>query len=204
MAGTKGFRYVYGSKQITNVLEKIKNAGRPDKLNFAYFRDTWLFKNAQYGAVLDILVDMEFLDNSGTPTELYAECQNPVIAKRAIAKGIINAYPELFKAYPKAYSHPKKDLEGYFKQQTGKTGSTIGMMLTTFNTLCGEADFSDTNITEIKTTENVTAKDSKYSPRIKVEPNVQINIEIHIAHDTPDDKIETIFKKMRQYLLSNE
>ena len=91
MAGTKGFRYVYGAKQITNVIEKIKNTGRPDILNFAYFRDTWLFKNAQYGAVLDILEDMEFLDSSWAPTELYAECQNPVIAKNAITKGIKNS-----------------------------------------------------------------------------------------------------------------
>jgi len=40
--------------------------------------------------------------------------------------------------------------------------------------------------------------------RVKVEPKIQLNIEIHIAPDTPDDKIETIFKNMKKYLLPNE
>jgi hypothetical protein len=41
-------------------------------------------------------------------------------------------------------------------------------------------------------------------PSVRVVPKLQLNLEIHIAADTPDDKIETIFKNMRDYLLTNE
>ena len=58
MPGNKGFRYVYAGAQITKLLNKVQNTGRPDKLNFSYVRDTWLLKNEQYRAVLDILEDM--------------------------------------------------------------------------------------------------------------------------------------------------
>jgi hypothetical protein len=142
MPGPKGFRYVYGSAQITKLLEKVQKTGRPDKLNFGYIRDTWLFKNEQYRSVLDILEDMGFIDSSGVPSDLYAQYQNPAIAKRALVTGIKRAYPELFKAYPQAYSLSKSELEGYFKQQTGKAGSVLGKMISTFKTLCSLADFS--------------------------------------------------------------
>lgn len=43
----------------------------------------------------------------------------------------------------------------------------------------------------------------KVVPPVNVSPGLQLNIEIHIAADTPDDKIESIFKNMRKYLLNN-
>jgi len=71
MPGEKGFRYVYAGAQIVKLMEKVKNTGRPDKLDFAYVRDTWLLKNEQYRAVLDIIEDMEFIDRAGV-------CQKPL------------------------------------------------------------------------------------------------------------------------------
>jgi hypothetical protein len=41
-------------------------------------------------------------------------------------------------------------------------------------------------------------------PVVDVVPKLQLNIEIHIAADTPEEKIETIFKNMKKYLLTNE
>ena len=204
MPGTKGFRYVYSSVHITKVLEKIRTTGRPDKLTFPYIRDTWLLKNKQYSEVITLLKDTEFLDNSSVPKELYAEYQNPSIAKQTLAKGIRNAYPQLFKAYPNAQSLSKNDLEGYFRQQTGKAGSVLEKMLTTFRTLCSQADFAGVDVTKEKPTPEPKEAEIGEERKVKVEPKIQLNIEIHIAPDTPDDKIETIFRNMKQYLLSNE
>jgi hypothetical protein len=38
-------------------------------------------------------------------------------------------------------------------------------------------------------------------PEVKINPNLQLNIQIHIDPATSDQKIETIFKNMRKYLL---
>lgn len=205
MAGVKGFRYVYAAAHMTKTLEKIQKTGRPDKLNFPYMRDTWLLKNAQYGAIIDVLKDMGFIDSSGVPTELYAEYQNPAIAKKALARGIKMAYPELFKAYPQAYSMSRAELEGYFKQQTGKAGSTLGMMVTTFRTLCSSAQFLAVDgavVEESRTYVNEEIREEEVG--VKVNPNVCINIEIHISPEMTDEKIETVFKNMKRYLLTNE
>lgn len=40
-------------------------------------------------------------------------------------------------------------------------------------------------------------------PSLTVSPNLQLNIQIHIAADTPDEKIEAVFKNMRTYLLND-
>lgn len=205
MPGPKGFRYVYSPNHITRVLGKTRTLGRPGRLNFQYLRDTWLLRNKQYGGVLIILKDMGFIDGSGVPTELYAEYQNPSLAKRALAKGIKNAYPALFKAYPNAQSLPKQDLEGYFKQQTGKAGSVLDKMVSTFSALCKEADFAAVEVThEEPTREHEAMEAVEGRGRVRVEPRVQVNVEIHIAADTPDDKIGMIFKNMKKYLLPNE
>jgi hypothetical protein len=203
MAGTKGFRYVYSPAHITNILKKIQSTGRPEKLNFPYMRDTWLLKNAQYRALLDVLRDMEFIDASGKPTELYARYQNPSIAKQALAEGVRKAYSVLFKAYPNAQTLTKTELEGYFRQQTGKTGSVLEKILSTFRTLSSHADFAGVGVVPEEPTPKYRREEAEEG-RVRVEPKIQLNIEIHIAPDTPDDKIETIFKNMKQYLLPNE
>jgi hypothetical protein len=205
MAGVKGFRYIYAAAQLTKTLEKIQKTGRPDKLNFRYMRDTWLLKNAQYTATIDVLEDMGFIDSSGVPTDLYAQYQNPALAKKALATGVKKAYPELFKAYPHAYAMSRAELEGYFKQQTGKAGSTLGMMVSTFRTLCSLAEFSAVEgavVEESRTYGHEDIQEEKVG--VSVKPNVYINIEIHISPEMTDEKIETMFKNMKRYLLTNE
>ena len=210
MPGVKGFRYVYAAAQLTKILEKVQKTGRPDKLNFRYARDTWLLKNAQYSAVIDILKDMGFIDNAGVPTDLYAQYQNENIAKEALATGIKKAYPALFKAYPEAYSMSKADLEGYFKQQTGKAGSVLEKMVSTFRKLCSLADFSAVKgapvegapVEELPIYSHEEQQKEKVGVRIK--PEICINIEIHISPEMTDEKIEAIFKNMKRYLLTNE
>ncbi len=202
MPGDKGFRYAYTSGQITKLLEKVQNTGRPEKLNFTYVRDTWLLKNEQYRSVIDLLEDMEFIDSAGAPTSLYAEYQNPNIAKQTLAKGIKNAYPQLFKAYPNAQSLSRSELDGYFKQQTGRAVAALGMTTMTFKTLCSLADFSKVESIPVKKLPEHIYTEQK--PGFRLEPNIYVNIEIHISPEMTDEKIETIFKNMKRYLLTNE
>ncbi len=207
MAGTKGFRYVYSVKHIKIMLDKVQETNRPPKLSFPYIRDNWLLKNHQYSAVTEILKDMDFINSSGIPTELYGEYQNRNVAKVALAKGIKNAYSQLFAVYPNAQSIPKTTMEGFFTQQTGKTGSVLEKMASTFKALCNLADFSSTKVQagEIEVPKgDKESMEEKITHRIDLEPNIQVNIGINIAADTPDDKIRVIFENMKKYLLTKD
>jgi hypothetical protein len=88
MPEVKGFKYAYSVGQINDLLDKIKETGRPDKLTLTYVQNTWLLKNAQYTAVIDILKDMGFLAPDGIPTDMYAQFQNPEHSGQLLAQGV--------------------------------------------------------------------------------------------------------------------
>lgn len=208
MPGQVGFKYVYVTKHINDVLDKVHSTGRPDKLTYAYMRDTWLFKDAKMSAVLDILKDMDFVDDSGTPTELYAEYQNSALSKMALAKGIKNAYPELFKAYPNANSIQKETVIGYFKQKTGAEKAVLDKIVSTFTTLCGLADFSS----------NRDIADDSSQGKMQDKPNgigtsgipnstlvpITMNIQIVIPSDATSEQYDKIFASIKKFLTPSQ
>jgi len=203
MPGKVGFRYVYSPSHIINILKKIRETNRPPKVTTTHITKNWLLKNDQYSACLDILKDMEFLDASGVPTKLYAQYQGGKY-KVALAQGIRIAYKHIFDVYANANELPKKDIEDYFKTQTGITTSVLDKMVATFTTLCSLADFSEGQPIQEEEEQHkpeVQAKGEKNISKFKLEPNIIVNIGINIAADTQDEKIKTFFKYMKEYLL---
>ncbi len=198
MPGGFGFKYVYRANQIEDVMKKIAGTGRPDNLTLEYLKKTWLLKDAQYSAVLDILKDMKFLDGN-KPGDLYAEYQNPAKAKSAVAKGIINAYPELFKAFPNAHKLVPGELTGYFKEHTGADDTVVQKITTTFKKLCSLADFD--GLDAIK-------KDHKDNIRVSTVPGrnslpvpITMNIQIAIPPDATAEQYDKIFSSIKKNLI---
>jgi hypothetical protein len=201
----KGYVYVYFPSQITALLEKIQKTGQPDKLTITYVQKTWLLADAKYSAVIELLKAMGFLDDAGVPTPLYAEYANPTIAKEALAKGITNAYPDLIKAYPNPLKLTEDELKGFVKQHTGGDPAVVRRVSGTISTLCSMAFDAVTVVPLDKETDRGQPQNPPPPPEppVKVNPNIQLNFELHFAADMPDEKIEAIFKNMKKYLLSD-
>jgi hypothetical protein len=197
MPGQLGFKYVYSAKHINAVLGKLRDTGRPDKLTNTYMKDIWLLKDAKTSAVLDILKDMEFVDGNGIPTVLYAEYQNPSLSKKALAKGIKKAYPELFKAYPKAHNLEKETITGYFKQKTGVEKSVLDKIVTTFTTFCSLADFSTEAVPPSSVTESVIEEPK---PSTNTLIPITMNIQIVIPSDATSEQYDRIFSSIKKFL----
>jgi hypothetical protein len=199
MPGQDGFKYVYSVGHIDEVLAKIRDTGRPDKLTVAYMQKTWLLKNAQYTAVLDLLKDMDFIDSASVPTSLYAEYQNPALSGSALAKGVRKAYAPLFKAYPNAPTLSKDVLDGYIKQHTGAEVSVITKISSTIRRLCSLADFSEvreTSQTDAKQREDTKAE----KPTMPIVP-ISMNIQIVIPNDASADQYDKIFSSIKKFLM---
>lgn len=201
MPGKKGFKYVYSADHINHILKKITETGRPDKLTMPYLRDTWLLKNAQYSAVLDILRDMDFIDSSGVPTSLYAEYQNPAKAKKALAKGIKNAYSQLFKAYPNAYSLDKVTLDGYIKQHTGAEKAVLDKISKTFRSICSLAEFNGEGPEEVDKEESKKKIGEKPFGAAETLVPITMNIQIVIPSDATEGQYDKIFSSLRKFLM---
>lgn len=198
MPGKFGFKYVYQNGHIDNVLKKIKESGRPDTLTLNYLKKTWQLKNAQYGAVLDILGDMGFLDQS-KPTKLYNKFQNEAKSKIALAEGIKNAYPKLFKAFPNANSQDRKTIEGYFTEHTGAEKSVLGKIIRTFYKLCSLADFENTPVED---KEKVLKEKTAVGGKVNTENTIPItmNIQIVIPSDATPEQYDAIFTSIKKNL----
>lgn len=198
MPGEQGFRYVYSPGHINNVLDKIRDTGRPERLNVAYMKDTWLLKNRQYNAALPLLKDMGFIDDSGNPTALYAEYQNPTEGPRALSKGIRKAYPQLFSAYPAAWKLDRDTLDGYIKQQTGAEKDVLKKMSATFRRLCSLASFAEVE------SPGVARDPAKHAeqPPSPPEPFIPIsmNIQIILPSDVSEEQYDKIFSSLKRFL----
>lgn len=194
-----GFKYVYSLKHIEHVFKKVKEAGRPDKLTLTYLKDTWILKNAQYSAVLDLLRAMDFIDTSGRPTALYAEYQNPKYAKKSLAKGIKNAYSKLFKAYPNAQDLSNEELKGYFKQQTGAEQSVLTKLLSTFSKLRDMADF--TKLEDVDTNNKISKDGTIPSGLPQSLIPITMNIQIIIPSDASPEQYDKIFSSIKKFLI---
>jgi len=197
MPGQFGSKYVYVAKHINDVLAKVRDTGRPDKLTNAYMKNVWLLKDAKTSAVLDILKDMEFVDGNGIPTGLYAEYQNPSLSKKALAKGIKKAYPELFKAYPNAHNQEKETINGYFKQRTGAEKAVLDKIVTTFTTFCSLADFSTETLPPALATE-LEIEEPKPSTSTLIP--ITMNIQIVIPSDATSEQYDRIFSSIKRFL----
>ena len=197
MPEIKGFKYAYSVGQINDILEKIKETGRPEKLTITYIQNTWLLKNAQYSAIINILQDLGFLSTDGTPTETYAEFQNPEHSGRVLAEGIKKAYPNLFKAYPNAQELPKEKLEGYIKQQTGADKSVIEKIYGTIKRLCSLADFSSVS----SVIPNSPPSSQTTLPPSNIQLPISMNIQIVIPSDATAEQYDKIFSSIKKNLL---
>ena len=49
-----------------------------------------------------------------------------------------------------------------------------------------------------------TGADSRHLHEVRASPEIHLDIQIHIAADTPDSKIKVIFENMRKYLIDSE
>jgi hypothetical protein len=200
MPEVKGFKYVYSVGQINDVLEKMKETGRPDKLTLKYVQNTWLLKDAQYSAVIALLKAMEFLAEDGTPTDIYAEFQNPQHSCRVLAEGVKKAYPSLFKAYPNAQDLPKETLEGYIKQHTGADKSIIDKIYGTIKRLCSLADFQ---AAPSSITTSGLASPQPPPPFANLPIPITMNIQIVIPSDATAEQYDKIFSSIKKNLLKS-
>ncbi len=199
------FPYTPSPKNVTELFEKIQKIGVPkSKVNFNYLKSIG-FKSSYDEYLVGVLKLLGFVTADGSPSSRWQDYGVKGQARSVMASAIRDAYSELFHLYTDAQKQTDAALVDFFKGQTGASDKDVNHMVQTFKNLRALADFepapAESSVSEPPV--HLPTK-GEAAPQVKVAPNLQFNIEIHIAADTSDDKIETIFKNMKKYLLSNE
>jgi hypothetical protein len=125
-----------------------------------------------------------------------------------LAEGITTAYPDLIKAYPNPLKLSEDELKGFIKEHTGGDQPAVRQIYNTILTLCSMAfdapSATPNDKVEKKSDEQPPANPPTPDSRVRVNPNIQLNFELHFELDMPDEKIEAIFKYMKKYFLSSD
>lgn len=198
------FPYMTNPAKIKLFLEHVQTAKRPPKVSRSYLESAG-FKSKNDRPLITVMKFLGFLDSSGVPTNIWQHYRDPKRSKSVLAEAIRTGYSDLFGMYEDAFGKDDGTLQSYFSSKTDVGKSTVNYIVLTFKALCKLADFEAVPAKVPVSKPIVTPPSGReVAPEVTVAPRLQLNIEIHIAADTSDDKIETIFKNMKKYLLTNE
>jgi hypothetical protein len=196
------YPYTPNPNNVKELFEKIQTIGIPKvKINVPFLKSLG-FKSSYDTYLPSVLKFLGFIAGDGSPSSIWQSYGVKTQARRVMASAVKTAYHDLFSVFNEANTKDNKSLADFFKGQTGESDKNVGHMVQTFKVLCELSDFGATKPQENESVPSGSPEGS--TPKIRVLPGLQLNIEIHIAADTSDDKIEAIFKNMKQYLLTND
>jgi hypothetical protein len=196
--------YTTKPEDVIKFLKLLPSKDMPqDKIEAGYFKSLG-FSLSSGNHLLKIMRQIGFLDESDKPSANWSRYLTEEKRGLVLAAGIKKAYAGLFQTTNSPYLEDDESLLDYLKHDVKSSPKDLELMLQTFRNLSELADFQDILCEEGVGGLVPAAAIPETEPEVKVNPHLQLSIQIHIDPNTPDDKIETIFKNMRRYLLGKE
>lgn len=195
--------YTNKPEDVTKLLQVMATSEVPKiKIDAGYVKSLG-FSSGSSNYLLKILKMLGFIDEEDKPSAFWIaygadENRGPILAS-AIKK----AYADLFKSMRCPYLEGDDVLMDYLKSCVKAKPKEIDSMIYVFRLLSETADFQDL-LCESEADGIVKVTEEEKVANVKVNPNLQLNIQIHIDPNTPDEKIEVIFKNMKKYLLGKD
>lgn len=208
--------YMISSKNVSAILDKIQNAGAPNIFGLDFLKDL-SFTSSNDRGIIKVLKFLGFVDASGRPQPSYREFMDHTKAKSVLAARLRIAYDDLFTSDKNAQNQSAETLKGWFKTKTGSGDAVAKKMATTFKTLATYADFSKAKheaapaqeepyqVKEDKAEDQASQKgsqDGKPSTLNLGGFGLTYRIEVHLPDTTNVDTYRSIFRAIREELLS--
>jgi hypothetical protein len=190
---------------LKDIFSKIKSSGTPTAFTAKHLKSLG-FTSSNDVPILSALKFIGFIDSSSKPTEKYTNYKGKDGGK-ILAKGIKNGYSELFALYPDAEKKDEESLMHFFATKTEVSESSRKVMIGTFKALCSLANFEPLGTDDEQENtlpENQTStKDTGFKSKTKLEPSVNINIELQMPATNDPEVYKNFFEAMKKYLLND-
>lgn len=207
--------YMISSRNVPAILDKIQNAGAPNIFGLDFLKDLG-FTSSNDRGIIKILKYLGFLDASGRPQPSYREFMDHTNSRSVLAARLRVAYDDLFTSDKNAHTQSAEKLKGWFKTKTGSGDAVATKIATTFKSLATYADFSKTKPETSPTSESPSLtsgekQENGSSPQEKLAEQPPMNlggfgltyrIEVHLPDTTNIDTYRSIFRAIREELLS--
>jgi hypothetical protein len=171
--------------------------------------------NSARANILPFLVSFGIIDESGSTLDRAKRWRDDVEYPSVCEEIVADVYPqELRDAVP----NPDKDrqsAERWFANHTGAGQTAVGRMISTYSVLMsGDPDKAEApkqnkakssatkKVAKKKVTTTTSRVDQKpdHKRKIPQEPDISINLQIHISSDATPDQIDQIFSSMAKHI----
>jgi hypothetical protein len=193
------YPYTNKPEDISRLLRLLPTKEVPaTKITADYFKSLGFYPGSGKH-LLDILKILGFLDEKDEPSILWKDYVANERRGIILAVAIKKTYARLFEVSFCPYLEEDDAILDFLKSGVKASRKEMMFMLETFRALNELADFQDV-MSDIGASKATLAEEN-IMPDVKVNPNLQLNIQIHIDPNTSDEKVETIFKNLHKYLL---
>lgn len=196
------YPYMVSNNKILPILNKIEKAEKPTKFSHSFLKKLG-FASSNDRAIIPLLKRLEFLTESGVPTQYYDDLKDSTKRFFSLGDRIRSLYSELFSINTKINEASDEEIKGAISRVTGKDAKSVDRYFYTFNALIKIAKF---------TLPSVDKKDKK-SPKEIVTPPVILddksktkkmdfiyNIQIQLPATTDISVYNAIFKSLKDNL----
>lgn len=202
--------YLVTTKNLEAIFNAIQSAQAPDRFTQKFLEHLG-FTSSNDRLYIKLLKSLNFLDDSGVPTQRYYEFLDQGQARAVLAEGITEAYSDLFTLNRKAYALSPEEVQNKLKTLTQgkKSDNILRWMANTFVALCEYADWEGLERRKGRDNEQAEAASgfegfeepevtSNEGPRIQ--GGLHYNIQIHLPESRDAAVFDAIFSALRRHL----
>ncbi|MCW8965528.1 MAG: DUF5343 domain-containing protein [Candidatus Pacearchaeota archaeon] len=203
--------YLITTKNIDSFFNSIVSAQAPDRFSYKFLTNLD-FKSTNDRLFVGVLKTLNFIDESGVPTQRYYNFLDQSESKLILATAIEEAYSDLFELKKDAQNLTNEEVKNKMRTLTQgqKSDKVLSLMANTFKGLCDYADWTKNKgakkeknelpIPEIKKEKNELPILETNSDK-KISPSLNYNIQIHLPETRDVAVYDSIFKSLKEHLL---
>jgi hypothetical protein len=197
--------YLASNKNLPLLFDRIASAKIPDKFTHGFLTATLGLKGTNDRALIPLIRNMGFIDQSGNPTLMYRQLKGHNRAA-VIAHGMRSAYAPLFDSDQYAEKLSAERLKSLIAQVAGVDADSTSRIASTFSSLSKLADFEATFETDspgakpetIISQEPADASRSERNNLKNLRTEFHYNLQIHLPTNGNEETYLNIFNAIRK------
>lgn len=199
------------SGTLPKILKKIKTAGVPENFNADFLGTKLGFPGGNQRAFISWAKKCNFLNNDGTPTQIYKNFRNPDFSGVAMAKALKHGYAEAYVRNEYCHELDKKAFTKLISEITGSAhdNSTVKAITNSFFNAKEFANFDAKQVlTKVDQPDHDPNSDRGETPPPFVPPSgigkLGLSYTINLVLPKTDDPAihDAIFKSLKTNLLN--
>jgi hypothetical protein len=199
------FPYTPAPNSLRKFLKQVPEKPKPPKVTNEILKG-WGLTSSNDRYIMPILKKLDFLDQSGVPTQNYESFILKGSGATTMAAQLRRVYSPLFQASHRPHEDSQDDLKRLFHIHSGGSESTIDLQIKTFKTLCEFASFDSPALAaQVSVNGQVTSAAAVGGSSVQASvsagvPTIHVDLHIHLPENKTTRDYEAIIQDIARYI----